>query len=442
MEYLNNIKLSRDIINILSSRYSTLFIQNLNKLYDNYNFTIEVINIDEPIKKCKIIKIFNQTPWLTIYNNIVNNFQNNVPIFVQKYMEYKSRDVFFKLKSLSKRHHLNFKDMIKSYIKLINKFQLNNTNKILLMTSKNSNNLLKPEKFKNIKLERKGHSNYSLGLINLIESEEEESAKKRFETHLDVIKKNNKVNIYVGEFETLSKAQFGIEKIKIYEGKMCSSFFVNKNQTKSSESTFRGDLRKAIKKDGGIFIPTNVSKAKQMEYVMNKFTDVSHRDITLSNTSRIFNKRLKFNSCHFGDKNNLTSINLNPSPKTPSNKIFKFENDKTKVATNFSLKSSYEHSKNQTFRLSKISHEDNNSLNKFWEENSSHRKMNTCNLIKPLNLRHQILNKEKHLYTDRMPKINMFNTKKNMGLALKKSKKINDTIKSISFLDRDDFYYK
>lgn len=95
----------------------------------------------------------------------------------------------------------------------------------------------------------------------LTNESKEEDENEENNNHLEKIKKTNKINIYVGEYDTYAnKSPSNVEKVRIFNGKLCSTYLLSINHKKQKYELNKGpqvDVKKLIKRDGGIFIPND-----------------------------------------------------------------------------------------------------------------------------------------------------------------------------------------
>ncbi len=192
--------------------------------------------------------------------------------------------------------------------------------------------------------------------------EDEENEKEKSENMLDQVKRKNKLNIYVGGFETYtSKNPADIEKVKIYEGKMCSTFFLNSHSKKKNyEKSTHGqiDVRKIIKKEGGIFIPNDVVKIKSKDlkefkelnfnfksaqFSSRKITDISALQTPQTVMSTINDSPLMPNKKSIKTTPDVREFNANVKDSQSSPKIIKSYNSKNPSYGDFKLIPIHQH---------------------------------------------------------------------------------------------------
>jgi hypothetical protein len=90
---------------------------------------------------------------------------------------------------------------------------------------------------------------------------------------MEKIKKKNKLNIYIGGYDTYAnKNPVNIEKFRIFEGNMCSSYFIKENyQSKKFEGDrHKFDIRRIVNKQAGIFIPNDYKIGKRNDVSLEK----------------------------------------------------------------------------------------------------------------------------------------------------------------------------
>lgn len=240
---------------------------------------------------------------------------------------------------------------------------LNNQNNAVNLSNPNTNDYHNNNNYISIS---NGNNNPHSNLLQTITqqlntitdaNDEEENEKEKKQTLLDTIRKRNKLNIYVGEYDTYNtKNPANIEKIKIYEGKLCASYFLNQNLMKKNYEVVnreKVDVKKIIQKNGGIFIPNDMSKTRQKEFLSN------------TRSSRAMSGK-KFHTSHLGrdnstnaNKGKLIGLKLNKANSAVT-KLFNSPSLTQSVAAkydpSFNSHQSIFHFKNKTGSISHMSH--------------------------------------------------------------------------------------
>jgi hypothetical protein len=275
----------------------------LARFLDNPNFYEEIIAFRA------VKKVTEKKPvWLVLLENIAYKEFHGAPMLAHNYCASRAREAYQKIKKLAKRDSVKISDVARHYRKLCNKVIQNGyTQKTTSATNRESTQFgfMRMQssvngKFcysPNNRLSKKTslpsivkvlNNNFRMSNERDQKEDDEENEKEKSENLLDQIKRKNKLNIYVGGFETYtSKNPEDIEKVKIYEGKMCSTFFLNSHTKKKNyEKSTHGqiDVRKIIKKEGGIFIPNDVVKIKSKDF--KEFKDLKELNFNGSPTSR------------------------------------------------------------------------------------------------------------------------------------------------------------